>query len=318
MKCPNCGHAGQQVGISQTYECPSCGTVFVESARPQAAAISGHAAAAAVAELADVTRIAQIRQRSAQARLEKAQQAAKEGPAVPRRRLRTAWVALAFVAALAATVAGTYLAGAFAPRIATAGTDRDLRALAEAGETGAQFGLGLLYDYGFQGSARNADEAQRWYLKAAAAGDVDAQYYLGKWYRGRSARPEPADAFYWIRLAAEQGQPSAQAVLGELFETGEGVARDTAQAGAWYLRAADQGVAQAHCGIARLYAGQAAGYRQDPAAAAMHDYVAKSLGRNCGLTDYGAGAKLAEWTRKEGERRGKERVAQGFTRRPLR
>jgi TPR repeat protein len=318
MNCPNCGHAGQQVGIGQTYECPSCGTVFVDSARPQAPGVSGHAAAAAVADLADVTRLAQVRQRAAQARLEMAEQAAREDASRPRRRLRAAWVAVAFVGVLAATVAGTYLAGAFAPRLATAGTDRDLRALAEAGETGAQFGLGLLYDYGFQGSARNPDEAQRWYLKAAAAGDVDAQYYLGKWYRGRSARPEPADAFYWIRLAAEQGQPSAQAVLGELYETGEGVAKDLEQAGDWYLRAADQGVAQAHCGIARLYAGQQAGYRQDPAAAAMHDYVAKALGRDCALTDYGAGGKLAEWTRKEGERRGKERLAQGFKRRPLR
>lgn len=318
MNCPNCGHAGQQVGISQTYECPSCGTVYLESTRPQAPAAPGHPAAPAVAELGDVTRLAQIRQRAAQAQLEKAQQAAKDAAVAPQRRLRAAWVAVAFLAVLATMVAATYLAGAFVPRLATAGTDRDLRALAEAGETGAQFGLGLLYDYGFQESARNPDEAQRWYLKAAAAGDVDAQYYLGKWYRGRSARPQPADAFYWIRLAAEQGQPSAQAVLGELYETGEGVARDLAEAGAWYLRAADQGVAQAHCGIARLYAGQEPGYRQDPAAAAMHDYVAKSLGRDCDLTDYGAGAKLAEWTRNEGERRGKERLAQGFTRRPLR
>ena len=95
MKCPNCGHAGQQVGISQTYECPGCGTVYHESARPQVPATSSHAAAAAVAELADVTRLAQIRQRAAQARLEKAQQAAANGPAVPRRGLRAAWVAVA-------------------------------------------------------------------------------------------------------------------------------------------------------------------------------------------------------------------------------
>lgn len=318
MKCPNCGHEGQQVGLSQTYECPSCGTVYVESTRPAAPAAASPSAAAAVAELADVTKLAQIRQRAAQERLEKSRHAAESAPAAARPRLRAAWVAMACVAMLTATVAGAYLAGALAPSVATASTDRDLRVLAEAGETGAQFGLGLLYDYGFQGSARNPDEAQRWYLKAAAAGDVDAQYYLGKWYRGRSARPEPAEAFYWIRLAADQGQPSAQAVLGELYEAGEGVAKDLEQAGAWYLRAADQGVAQAHCGVARLYAGVEAGYRQDPAAAAMHDYVAKSLGKDCGLTDYGSGAKLAEWTKKEGARRGKERLAQGFARRPLR
>ena len=56
-------------------------------------------------------------------------------------------------------------------------------------------------------------------------------------------------------------------------------------------------------------------YRQDPPAAAMYDYLARTLGKDCGLTDYGAGERLIEWTANEGVRRGQARFAKGFTRR---
>ena len=84
-----------------------------------------------------------------------------------------------------------------------------------------------------------------------------------------------------------------------------------------FARAAEQGNAAAHCGLARLYSGAEGGYRRDPPAAATHAYVARALGKDCGLTDFGASATLAKWTADEGVRRGKERVAKGFARRPL-
>ena len=312
MECPNCGQNGKQVGLGQTYECPGCGAVFVQAERPPLVSCSTDGATES--ELADVTKLAQIRQRAAQERREKAGQ---EPPAEGRRPRRSRWTALAAGLVVAATAAGVYLTGAFVPQAAVASNDRDLRALAAGGEVGAQFGLALLYDFGFQGSARDPEEAQRWYLKAAAAGDIDAQYFLGNWYRARSPRPEPAEAVYWITTAAEQGHPTAQATLADLYRVGQGVDRDLEQAATWYTRAADQGSPLAHCGLARLYAGLETGYRRDPPAAATHVYVAKALGKDCGITDFGASATLAKWTADEGVRRGKDRVAKGFARRPL-
>lgn len=317
MECPNCGQAGRQVGLGQTYECPGCGAVFVQAER--APPVSCTADGATESELADVTKLAQIRQRAAQERREKAGQVPPDaGRTRPGGVRRSLWAALAATLVLAATAAGVYLTGALVPHPAVASSDRDLRVLAAAGEVGAQFGLALLYDFGFQGSVRDPEEAYRWYLKAAAAGDIDAQYFLGNWYRARSPRPEPAEGVYWITTAAEQGHPTAQATLADLYRVGEGVEKDLEQAATWYTRAAEQGSPIAHCGLARLYAGIETGYRRDPPAAATHDYVARTLGRDCGLTDYGASATLAKWTAEEGARRGKERVAKGFARRPMR
>jgi hypothetical protein len=48
--------------------------------------------------------------------------------------------------------------------------------------------------------------------------------------------------------------------------------------------------------------------------------MARALGKNCGLTDYGYGASeaLAKWaTKQEGVRLGEERLARGFTRHPV-
>jgi hypothetical protein len=46
--------------------------------------------------------------------------------------------------------------------------------------------------------------------------------------------------------------------------------------------------------------------------------MARALGRDCGLTDYGYGASeaLAKWAKQEGVRAGEERLAKGFARRP--
>ena len=317
MECPNCGQTGRQVGLGQTYECPACGAVFVQAERQPLVSCGSDGATAS--ELADVTKLAQIRQRAALERREKAEQTAPDGQGRVRVGARRPfWAALAATLALAATAAGLYVTGAFVPKPAVASNDRDLRTLAAAGEIGAQFGLALLYDFGFQGSVRDAEEAHAWYLKAAAAGDIDAQYFLGNWYRARSQRPDRAEAAYWITTAAEQGHSTAQATLADLYRVGEGVDKDLEQAAAWYAKAADQGNAAAHCGLARLYAGLESGYRRDPPAAATHDYVARALGKDCGLSEYGASATLAKWTADEGARRGKERIAKGFARRPLR
>jgi TPR repeat protein len=289
--------------------------VFVQSERQ--AIVSCGSDGATESELTSVTRLAQIRQRAAQERRERAERELREAAPVASGARQSRWAAVVAVVVLVAAAAGVYLTGALVPHAAIASIDRDLRSLAEDGEVGAQFALGLLYDYGLQGSPRDPDEAYRWYLKAAAAGDIDAQYFLGNWHRTRSPRPDGAEAVYWITTAAEQGHRTAQVALGDLHLAGEGFAKDPEKAVTWYAQAADQGSVIAHCSLARLYAGAESGYRRDPPAAAMHDYVARVLGKECGLADFGASASLAKWTADEGTRRGKDLVAKGFARRPL-
>ncbi len=52
---------------------------------------------------------------------------------------------------------------------------------------------------------------------------------------------------------AEQGQPSAQAYLGFLFQTGRGVPQNYTEAAMWYRRAAEQGDSLAQYSLGLLY-----------------------------------------------------------------
>ncbi len=54
-----------------------------------------------------------------------------------------------------------------------------------------------------------------------------------------------ASAFREFRKAAEHNDATAQAVLGHMYATGQGVPRDMAAAVKWYRQAAEQGVASA-------------------------------------------------------------------------
>ena len=69
----------------------------------------------------------------------------------------------------------------------------------------------------------------------AANGDADAQFTLGKNYEaGRGGlKKDFAQASNWYRLAADQGDPFAQASLGLLYRFGKGVQRDLVQAYLW-------------------------------------------------------------------------------------
>ncbi len=69
----------------------------------------------------------------------------------------------------------------------------------------------------------------------ATNGDADAQFTLGKNYEaGRGGlKKDLEQAGNWYRLAADQGDPFAQASLGLLYRFGKGVQRDLVQAYLW-------------------------------------------------------------------------------------
>jgi hypothetical protein len=77
---------------------------------------------------------------------------------------------------------------------------------------------------------------------AAAQGNASAQFNLGFMFnRGRGVAQDYVEAVRWYRLAAAQGDVQAQVLLGTMFERGQGVAQDYVEAVRWYRLAAAQG-----------------------------------------------------------------------------
>jgi TPR repeat protein len=113
-----------------------------------------------------------------------------------------------------------------------------LQPLAEAGNAGAQYGLGVLYRNG-KGVARDLGEAVSWYRKSAEQGNPFAEYDLATMYgEGLGVAQSYPDALGWYRRAADQGDPRALYNLGVMYEKGQGTAADSAKAYMWYTLAA--------------------------------------------------------------------------------
>jgi TPR repeat protein len=76
----------------------------------------------------------------------------------------------------------------------------------------------------------------------AAKGDPEAQFTLGKNYEaGRGGlKKDYTEAYRWYRLAADQGDPFAQASVALLYRFGKGVPRDYVRAYMWFQISADR------------------------------------------------------------------------------
>ncbi len=114
----------------------------------------------------------------------------------------------------------------------------------------------------------NFPAALREFQVLVRQGDAAAQFYLGIMYdRGEGVAQDPAEAAKWYRRAAEQGHANAQFYLGILYDTGMGVAQDQAESLKWYRLAAEQGVANAQYSLGIIY-DKGEGVAQDYAKAA--------------------------------------------------
>ena len=88
----------------------------------------------------------------------------------------------------------------------------------------------------------------------AEQGDAEAQRNLGIMYdNGQGVPQDYAEAARWFRLAADQGVASAQFNLGVMYDDGRGVPQDDVQAVRWYRLAADQGDARAQNELGFMY-----------------------------------------------------------------
>lgn len=75
----------------------------------------------------------------------------------------------------------------------------------------------------------------------AEQGDVEAQYYLGYLYDYCLVGEDPALAAHWYEKAAEGGYVKALLALGQLYQSGEGVAEDEERAESLCKQAVDAG-----------------------------------------------------------------------------
>lgn len=95
-------------------------------------------------------------------------------------------------------------------------------------------------EYGFKNIRDDRDEAARWWIRAAEAGNTRAMIDLAEFFgRGRSYRSLPADkaqAHYWYRRAAEAGDEEGVRVLAYHYCYGTGVPRDRKEARKWAIR----------------------------------------------------------------------------------
>ena len=95
---------------------------------------------------------------------------------------------------------------------------------------------------------------QEWRPLAAEQGDASAQFMIGGMYYGGEGVPQDyAEAVKWYRLAAEQGDASAQFMIGAMYYYGEGVPQGYAETVKWYRLAAEQGDASAQNNLALMY-----------------------------------------------------------------
>ena len=98
-------------------------------------------------------------------------------------------------------------------------------------------------------------DAAKIYRQAAEQGDAAAQARLG-WMHvtGEGMAKDYEKAVKWFRQAAEQGEAGAQANLGWMYAKGKGVATDYSEAVKWFRKAVEQDNAKAQSGLAWIYA----------------------------------------------------------------
>lgn len=101
----------------------------------------------------------------------------------------------------------------------------------------------------------NFPEQMKWLRTAADQGNADAQYAVAYMYQlGQGVPADGAEALRWYRKAADQGDAAAMVGIGHFYEKGaQGILKDLAEAERWYRKAADQGNALALGSLAELY-----------------------------------------------------------------
>ncbi|MCX6975385.1 MAG: tetratricopeptide repeat protein [Verrucomicrobia bacterium] len=130
----------------------------------------------------------------------------------------------------------------------------ELAAKAEAGDVGAQYEMGQIYDQGLK-VQMNEELAFKWYLKAAQQGHMEAQFTVGGFFfygRGGQVRDQSL-AVEWYKAAAQRDHAKAQFEMGRCFWRGLGVEKNEGEAIGWLEKAASQGMSGAMFSLSQIY-----------------------------------------------------------------
>ncbi|WP_136806357.1 tetratricopeptide repeat protein [Desulfosediminicola flagellatus] len=147
------------------------------------------------------------------------------------------------------------------------------------------------YYYG-RGVVQDYKRALSLYLKAAEAGDPEAQYIAGGMYfKGLGTQVNYLKAFELIYKAAKNGKSTveSQKILGESFLLGRGVPKNYREARRWFNLAADQGDVEALNELAYMYFvgnGVAQDYKR------AYDLFLKAARGGLNLAQYNVGIML--------------------------
>ena len=135
------------------------------------------------------------------------------------------------------------------------------------------------FDAGVQAYLRgDYEQAVGEFRQAAQAGHAEARTWLGFMYESGQGVPEnDAEALKWYRMAAGQGQVVAQFNLAQMYRKGDGLPVDDGEALKWYSTAALQGHGDAQHNLGLMYAG-GRGTEQDALRAYAWLSLAAALG----------------------------------------
>jgi TPR repeat protein len=128
--------------------------------------------------------------------------------------------------------------------------------LAERGDVEAQLRIGEMLRDGLGVRWKDFEQAAAWFRRAAAQGQADAQYALGRLhYEGFIIPRDTLEMRQALAAAARQGHARAQLTLGVVYEYGlDDIGSDLTEALKWYELAARHRVAELDAKIARLAA----------------------------------------------------------------
>ena len=163
-----------------------------------------------------------------------------------------------------------------------------------------QYCLGLSHAFALN-HPKDRAKAAMWFRKAAERNHAAAQALLGYLYeRGDGVKADPAEAAKWYRRAADQNQEDGLFNLGRAYEHGIGLSKDSGQARTYYGKAAAAGSRDARQALAALGKGpEPAKPRQAQFEEGARLYKAK---------DFSGAAKLFQQLAEQGDPRAQLQV----------
>ena len=128
--------------------------------------------------------------------------------------------------------------------------------LAHNGDAEAQYSVGMMYfdmEIGDE-DTEDFEEAAKWFRLAADQGEESAQYWLALMYRSGTGVPyDPAEAARLMARSAELGHQEARHNLGMMYALGFGVEQNGEEALRWIKCAAENGSSSSIRVLGRMY-----------------------------------------------------------------